>query len=130
MNRDSRVITARAQVTGASPFVLAGPWPLDSVKDWKHKYSVVVYNRGNVNHLGYDLFIRAEYLVGATWTTCPQPNAAGNAEMTVVSQAERMLEFYFPRGTQFRFVGYGVGGDTEARIEMVEVPFESNISDR
>ena len=50
--------------------------------------------------------------------------------MTVVAQAERMLEFCFPEGTQFRLVGYGVGGDTEGRIEMVEVPFESNISDR
>jgi hypothetical protein len=131
MNRDSRVVTARAQVTGADPQVLAGPWELDSVKDWKHKYSMIVYNRGNVDHQGYDLVVRAEYDDGTgTYQTAPQPDAGGNAQITVKSQAEKTMEFYIPKGVAFRLVGWGVGGDTEGRIEMIEVPFESNISDR
>jgi hypothetical protein len=137
MNRDSRVFTARAQVTGMDPQVLAGPWPLDGVKDWKHKYSAVVYNRGNVDHQGYDLFIRVEYWDGSAWQIAQRPGVdksggvqSGDASMTVHAQAEATLEWYFAKGTQFRIVGYGVGGDTEGRIEMVETPFESNISDR
>jgi len=130
MNRDSRVFTARELVTGASAQVLAGPWPLDGVKDWKHKFSMIVYNRGNVDHLGYDLVVRAEYYDGSAWQTAPQPDGAGNAQITVKAQAEKTLEFYFPKGSQFRLVGWGVGGDTEGRIEMIEVPFESNLSDR
>ena len=129
MNRDSRVFTARELVSGAAAQVLAGPWPLDGIKDWKHKYSMIVYNRGNVDNLGYDLVLRAEYLDG-TWKTAPQPDAGGDAQITVKAMAEKTLEFYFPKGTEFRLVGWGVSGDTEGRIEMIEVPFESNVSDR
>jgi len=130
MNRDSRIFTARELVSGAAAQVLAGPWPLDGIKDWKHKYSLMVYNRGNVDLLGYDMVFRAEYYDGSAWVTAPQPDAGGDAQITVKSNAEKTLEFCFPKGTQFRYVGWGVGGDTEGAIDTIEMDFESNISDR
>lgn len=129
MNRDSRIFTARKQVVGETQ-VLAGPWPLDGIKDWKHKFSLMVYNRGNVDHLGYNMFFVPQYLVNGVWTNCPQPNALGSALIEIKANAERMVEFYFPKGEAFRYIGYAVGGDTEGAVDTIEMDFESNISDR
>jgi hypothetical protein len=135
MNRSDYVFTAR-EYAGAEQ-VLVGPFTLDNVKDWKHKYSVMVHNVGNPNFAETDLYIRAEYWDGSAWQVAQVPGVAraagvdaGNASMNVVAGAEAMMEFCYPKGTNFRFVGHGIGGMTEGRIVVLETPFESNVADR
>lgn len=123
MNRHSIVWTA-----GNTNGVLMGPFALDGVKEWKHKYTIMVHNFGNFN-----LVYTPQYLNATTglWTTCSRVGPTGAmGPYTCVARAEQTVEFMFCFGTSFRIWGRGVGGVTDGRIEMIEVDFESNISER
>jgi hypothetical protein len=125
MNRSHDIVfTARADVNG----VLMGPFTLVSHLVEKHKYSLLVSNFGN-----YDLVFTPQYLPTAAgaWTTCTNVGATSPAgPYTLVAKAEKVIDFAFPAGVQWRIVGYGDGGVTEGRVIVEETDFFDNINDR
>ena len=125
MNRHSQVFTAPS----GQDRVLLGPMVLTSHLVEKHKQSFMVHNFGD-----YPVQLAFQYSddSGATWKTAtPVGATAGSlAAQTVPAKTERTVECAFPKGDRFQIAGQGVGGTTDGRIEMMEVDFESNLSDR
>ena len=126
MNRHSQVFTAPSGVSRT----LLGPMVLTSHLVEKHKQSFMIHNFGD-----YVARMTFQYSIdsGATWLTIP--NAVGMtsgslANVDIPAKTERTIETAFPKGDRFRIIGEGVGGTTDGRIEMLEVDFESNLSDR
>jgi hypothetical protein len=126
VNRHSQVFTAPDGVSRT----LLGPMVLTSHLVEKHKQSFMVHNFGDVP---VEMTWQYSDDTGTTWKTIP--NAVGMtsgslASVSIPAKTERTVECAFPKGDRFRIIGQGVGGTTDGRIEMLEVDFESNLSDR
>lgn len=126
MNRHSQVFTAPDGVSRT----LLGPMVLTNHLVEKHKQSFMIHNFGDVTAR---LTFQYSDDSGASWKTVP--NAVGMtsgslANVDIPAKTERTIECAFPKGDRFRIIGQGVNGTTEGRIEMLEVDFESNLSDR
>ena len=125
MNRHSQVFTAPDGVSRT----LLGPMALTSHLVEKHKQSFMIHNFGDVP---VQMTFQYSDDSGATWQTCTGVGATTGslAAVSIPAKVERMYECAFPDGDRFRIIGQGVGGTTDGRIEMLEVDFESNLSDR
>lgn len=125
MNRHSQVFTAPNGVSRT----LLGPMVLTSHLVEKHKQSYMIHNFGD-----YAVQVSFQYSddSGATWKACsPVGSTAGSlTNLSIPAKTERTVEVAFFKGDRFRIVGQGVNGVTDGRIEMLEVDFESNLSDR
>jgi len=127
MNRHSTVFTAPSGSGNAK--ALLGPMVLTSHLVEKHKQSFMIHNFGN-----YPVVVAFQYSTnsGSTWKTCTAVGSTSGslAAVSIPAKTERTVECAFPKGDRFRIVGYGNGGTTDGRIEMLEVDFESNLNDR
>jgi hypothetical protein len=126
VNRHSQVFTAPDGVSRT----LLGPMALTPHLVEKHKQSYMIHNFGD-----YTARLTFQYSddEGVSWKTIP--NAVGMtsgslADVDIPPKTERTIEMAFPKGDRFRIIGQGINGTTEGRIEMLEVDFESNLSDR
>ena len=125
MNRHSQVFTAPNGVSRT----LLGPMILTTHLVEKHKQSYMIHNFGD-----YPVLVSFQHSEdsGTTWVaSSPVGSTAGSVtNLSILPKTERTVEVFFDKGDRFRLVGHGVGGMTEGRIEMLEVDFESNLSDR
>jgi hypothetical protein len=125
VNRHSQVFTAPDGVSRT----LLGPMALTSHLVEKHKQSFMIHNFGDVPVL---VSFQHSEDSGASWvaSTVVGSTAGSVTNLSIPAKTERTVEVAFDKGDRFRIVGQGVGGTTEGRIEMLEVDFESNLSDR
>jgi len=95
----------------------------------KHKFSFLIHNFGS-----YPVILTCQYSSdsGVTWSTCTAVGKTSSplSNIQIVAKAEKVLDIAFDKGDRFRIVGYGYGGLTDGRIEMIEGDFESNLNDR
>jgi len=127
MNRHSTVWTAPSGSGNAR--ALIGPMIITSHLVEKHKQSFMIHNFGS-----YPVVISAQHSEdsGTTWvaSTVVGSTTGTLTTLTIPAKTERMFEVAFDKGDRFRVIGYGNGGVTDGRIEMLEVDFESNLNDR
>lgn len=127
MNRHSTVWVAPSG--SANQKALLGPMVITAHLVEKHKFSFLIHNFGS-----YPVVLALQYSSdsGVTWSACTAVGKTSSplSDIQVVAKAEKTIEGAFPKGDRFRIVGYGNGGTTDGRIEMIEGDFESNLNDR